>query len=389
MSSGESTSARRFGTWEGVFTPTLLTILGVVMFLREGWVVGELGLLGAWTVIGAASVITVCTALSVSSIATNVRLSEGGPYAIVRRSLGIELGGSIGIPLFLSQALVVAMYVFGLREGWLWIFPGHVPWIVDGVSFLVVLVLTLGSTSLAFRVQYVVLACVVASLVSVAFGLLEVAEPHSIEWWRSTSETFWEPSRFWVVFAVFFPATTGILAGANMSGELSNPRRSIPLGTLSATAIATVVYFALAVWLATVASPEELRTNYTVMIDRAFYSPIVLGGLLAATFSSALASFVGAPRILRRRRDRLRRPHDEPDGRDLRLRARLRLGRRARLNARTRSEQPRADHGSRGPGASGCHGPATPPEPARERRYSAPSRAVGSLAAQRASERFT
>ncbi len=236
--------------------------------------------------------------MSVSSIATNVRLSEGGPYAIVTRSLGTEVGGSIGIPLFLSQALVVAMYVFGLREGWRWIFPDHPAWMVDGAGFLIVLVLTLASTSLAFRVQYLVLATVIVSLVSVALGLVEIAEPHEIEWWRRTSKTFWDPSRFWVVFAVFFPATTGILAGANMSGELSNPRRSIPLGTLSATAIATVVYLALAWWLATVASPEELRTNYTVMIDRSIYPPLVLGGLLAATFSSALASFVGAPRIL-------------------------------------------------------------------------------------------
>ncbi len=298
MSAEDGTKVRRFGTWEGVFTPTLLTILGVVMFLREGWVVGELGLVGAWAVIVTASIITVCTAFSVSSIATNVRLSEGGPYAIVSRSLGSELGGSIGIPLFLSQALAVAMYVFGLREGWCWIFPSHPEWIVDGSAFLIVLLLTMASTTLAFRVQYVVLLCVILSLVSVALGLFDVAEPHPIEWWRRTSESFWDPSRFWVVFAVFFPATTGILAGANMSGELENPRRSIPLGTLSATAIATLIYLALAFWLATVASPEELRTNYTVMIDRALYSPLVIAGLLAATFSSALASFVGAPRIL-------------------------------------------------------------------------------------------
>ena len=299
MSAEQATGARRFGTWEGVFTPTLLTILGVVMFLREGWVVGQLGLLGAWAVIITASTISVCTALSVSSIATNVRLSEGGPYAIVRRSLGAELGGSIGIPLFLSQAFAVAMYVFGLREGWCWIFPDHPAWMVDGASFLVVFALTMASTTLAFRVQYLVLATVIVSLVSVGLGLLEPSESHSIEWWRRTSDSFWDPSRFWVVFAVFFPATTGILAGANMSGELESPRRSIPVGTLTATAIATVVYLALAVWLAVVASPEELRTNYTVMIDRAFYSPLVLAGLLAATFSSALASFVGAPRILR------------------------------------------------------------------------------------------
>ncbi len=298
MGRRDSGAVRRFGTLEGVFTPTLLTILGVIMFLREGWVVGELGVLGAIGVIVAASVITSCTALSVSSIATNVQLGAGGPYAIVTRSLGIEVGGSIGVPLYLSQGLAVAMYIFGLREGWCWIFPNHPAWLVDGLAFVLVAGLTLLSTSLAFRVQYVVLAIIAAALVSVGAGLFYPIEPHAIEWWRGSPGNFWEQSRFWFVFAVFFPATTGILAGANMSGELVRPRRSIPLGTLTATAIATAVYIALAFWLGNVATGDELRNNYTVMIDRAAFSPLVLAGLLAATFSSALSSFVGAPRIL-------------------------------------------------------------------------------------------
>jgi amino acid transporter len=95
---------RGLGTFEGVFVPTLLTILGVMMYLRTGWVVGQVGLLGAWAIIGAASVITMATALSLSSVATNVRLGAGGPYGIIARSLGLEIGGSIGIPLYLSQA---------------------------------------------------------------------------------------------------------------------------------------------------------------------------------------------------------------------------------------------------------------------------------------------
>jgi amino acid transporter len=293
-----SQSVRRFGTFDGVFTPTLLTILGVIMFLREGWVVGELGVFGAIAVILAASTITTCTALSVSSIATNVQLGAGGPYAIVTRSLGVEVGGSIGIPLFLSQALAVAMYIFGLREGWCWLFPEHPSWVVDAAAFVVVVGLTLVSTSLAFKVQYLVLAIIGAALVSVATGLVRPTTPHEIEWLRWSGGGFWEQSRFWIVFAVFFPATTGILAGANMSGELKKPGRNIPLGTLTATGIATVVYIALAFWLGVIASGDELRDNFTVMIDHAGFPPLVLAGLLAATFSSALSAFVGAPRIL-------------------------------------------------------------------------------------------
>jgi amino acid transporter len=291
-----SPSRRRFGMFEGVFTPTLLTILGVIMYLREGWVVGQVGLLGAWAIIGGASIITASTALSLSSIATNVQLDAGGPYAIIARSLGLELGGSVGIPQYLSQALAVAMYIFGLREGWMWIFPGHPALVVDLAALVVVFTLGYISASLAFRVQYVVMAIIAGSLVS-AFAALPGAPVHEVVWWRGTTDLF-RDAPFWAVFAVFFPATTGIMAGANMSGELKNPRRSIPVGTLGAVALGTVVYLALAYWFARMASPQDLRDNFTIMIDRSVFGPIVLAGLLGATFSSALSSMVGAPRIL-------------------------------------------------------------------------------------------
>lgn len=287
---------RRFGAFQGVFTPTLLTILGVIMYLREGWVVGELGLAGAWLVITGGSLITVCTALSLASIATNVQLDEGGPYAIIRRSLGLELGGSVGIPQYLSQALAVAMYIFGLRAGWLWIFPDHPPLVVDFAALVVIFAVAFISADLAFRVQYFVMAIIALSLISAFAALLGDTPLQPVEWWRGSADA--SSPRFWEVFAVFFPATTGIMAGANMSGELKNPRRSIPLGTLSAVVLGTLIYVALAYWFSRVATPEQLRSDHRVMIDRSVFSPVVLAGLLGATFSSALSSLVGAPRIL-------------------------------------------------------------------------------------------
>ena len=289
---------RRFGTLDGVFTPTLLTILGVIMYLREGWVVGQLGLLGAWLVVLLASIITSSTALSLSSVATNVRLEAGGPYAIISRSLGLELGGSVGIPLYLSQALAVAMYIFGLREGWCWIFPTHPPLLVDAIAFVLVVGVASLSASVAFQVQYVVMAVIAASLLAVFASGFNSGTRYPIEWWPDASRGANDP-QFWVVFAVFFPAVTGITVGANMSGELKDPRRSIPRGTLAAVGLGTAIYFALAYWLARSGTPEELRKNYTIMMDRAAFGPAVLAGLLGATFSSALGSIVGAPRILR------------------------------------------------------------------------------------------
>lgn len=104
---------KQFGTFGGVFTPTLLTILGVIMFLRLGWVVGNAGILGSLAIIGGAFAITALTGLAMSSIVTNIRIGAGGAYAIVSQSLGLEIGGALGIPRYLSQALAITMYVFG------------------------------------------------------------------------------------------------------------------------------------------------------------------------------------------------------------------------------------------------------------------------------------
>lgn len=295
-------SARKFGTFAGVFTPTLLTILGVIMYLRLPWVVGNAGLLGGLAIVGLAVGITTATGLSLSSIATNTRIGAGGPYAIISKSLGLEIGGSVGVPLYLSQALAVCMYIFGLREGWNWVFPSHSPLLIDLIVFAVILAIAYVSADLAFRIQYVVLAVIAASLVAI-FGNVEVwtnteTSVELVGTFRGSPENEFGGTSFWAVFAVFFPAATGVMAGANMSGELSNPRKSIPLGTLSALGLSTVIYVALAFWSAKAASPEELTSNYTIMVDRALWGPLVLAGLLGATFSSALTSLVGAPRIL-------------------------------------------------------------------------------------------
>ncbi|ELS00947.1 amino acid transporter [Xenococcus sp. PCC 7305] len=294
-----SVKPKLYNSFEGVFKPTLLTILGAIMYLRVGWVVGNAGLLGGMLIILAALSITFATGLSLSSIASNTRLEAGGPYAMIAKALGLEVGGAIGIPLFLSQAFAVAMYIFGFREGWLRIFPQHPALIVDLSVFLLVLAIASISARLAFRIQYLVMALVIISLVSI------FASPN---FWTSQQplvligefpgSAAQEGISFWGVFAVFFPAVTGIMSGVNMSGELQNSRKNIPIGTLSAIGVSSIVYLALCWWASRVDSPAELVKNYTIMIDQAFWKPAVLAGLLAATFSAALSSIVGAPRIL-------------------------------------------------------------------------------------------
>lgn len=294
-------SRKLFGTFSGVFTPTLLTILGVIMYLRVGWVVGNAGLIGALLIISLAFAITFCTGLSLSSITTNIRIGTGGAFSVISQSLGLEVGGSVGIPLYLAQALAVSMYIFGFRAGWLWIFPDHSPVLVDLGTFAVLFTIAFISTGLAFKIQYVILVTIIVSLISIGASVFTVSWGQDVQWWGAfpgSRETAFQGVDFWVVFAVFFPAATGIMAGANMSGDLDNPRKSIPVGTLAAIGICFVVYILLAVWLALSVPTEELLNNYNVMIDRAVWGPAVLAGLLGATFSSALSSLVGSPRIL-------------------------------------------------------------------------------------------
>ena len=102
-------ASKKFGTFEGVFTPTILTILGAIMYLRLGWVVGNAGFGGALVIILLAKLVTVTTGLAIASMASNIKIGPGGSYAIISRSLGLEIGGAVGIPLYLSQALVVML----------------------------------------------------------------------------------------------------------------------------------------------------------------------------------------------------------------------------------------------------------------------------------------
>lgn len=292
---------KTFGTFAGVFTPTTLTILGVIMYIRHPWVVGNAGIIGALAILLISVAITFTTALSLSSITTNVRIGAGGAFSIISKSLGLEIGGAIGIPFYIAQALAVAMYIFGFREGLVSILPDLNPILLDIGVFLLVMAIAFISTSFAFKIQYVILGIIVLSLISIYGSLFVNDLNYDFEMfgkYPGSIENNFSGTSFWVVFAVFFPAVTGVMAGANMSGDLTSPRKSIPKGTISAVILTTLIYISLIFVASMLATPDELTSNYNVFIEKAFYSPIVIAGLLGATLSSALGSFIGAPRIM-------------------------------------------------------------------------------------------
>lgn len=292
----ESAETNKFGVFDGVFLPTLLTILGAVMYLRTGWVVGNAGLLGGWLIIVLANIITFCTGLSISSVATNIRVGAGGSFSIISQSLGLEVGGSVNLPFYLAQAISVAFYIFAFTEGWLSIFPNHPAALVLFVVYAVCYLVAFVSVELAARIRYPILLIVSFSILAAFLGgtgYFREEALHMPQLWGH-----FQGGNFWQVFAVFFPAVTGVLAGVNLSGTLANPRYSIPRGTMAASVVSFVIYMALAYWTSLVASPEELINDFTIMVDKAAFGWAVQAGILAATFSAALNSLVGAPRVL-------------------------------------------------------------------------------------------
>jgi len=287
----------RYGTWSGVFVPTIISILGVIMYLRQGWVVGNAGLVGAWLLITISVGIALMTALSLSSISTNTQMQSGGAYGIISRSLGLEAGASIGVTLYLAQTLAITMYLFGFREGWQFVFGQQDAFIIDIVSFSIIFGIALYSTNLANRVQYFVLGITALSLVCMALGSWR-SNPEPIVWYGDFASTGGGYSGFWATFAVFFPAVTGVMAGANMSGELINPKKNIPYGTIAAVLISALIYLWLAWILIQMAPASELQENNYILVEKSAWNWIVQLAVLCATSSSALVTMVGAPRIL-------------------------------------------------------------------------------------------
>lgn len=281
------------GAFGGVFTPSILTILGVIMYLRLGWVVGNVGLVGTLVIVTLSMSITFLTALSVASVATNQHVKTGGAYYLISRSLGIETGGAVGIPLYFALALSVALYTIGFAESVVNVFPMLDQRVVGLVTTVAVAGLALTSAKIAIRSQYFIMAAIAVSLVSLLFG--SPIEATSIEPFGAPSG---QSEGFWVVFAVFFPAVTGIMAGVNMSGDLRNPKKAIPVGTLAAVGVGYVIYMSLPIILAMRADALTMIEDPLVMRRIAFWGDAILLGVWGATLSSALGSILGAPRVL-------------------------------------------------------------------------------------------
>jgi len=305
-----ATGPKKFGAFSGVFTPSILTILGVIMYLRLGWVAGVAGVTGIIAIILLAHVISFTTGLSISSIATDKKIKAGGIYYILSRSLGLPMGGSIGITLFVGTALSISLYIIGFTESFLsiptiqaWteaigLSPGNLNTTrIIGTAVLIVLVIiAFISTEIAIKTQFLILTAIALSLISIFVGFFVHSDlsPQMANIDYSPFKDF----SFEVVFAVFFPAVTGFTAGVAMSGDLKDPKKDIPKGTMWAIIIGFIVYLILGVSFVLFVDKDLLLSDYNFLLKLAWIPALVIAGIWGATLSSALGGILGGPRIL-------------------------------------------------------------------------------------------
>lgn len=323
----EGNAQARFGTFGGVFVPCVLTILGVIMFMRTGFVTAHAGLWLMLLILGLSKLITTLTTLSLSAIATNLEMRGGGVYFMTSRVLGMDFGGSIGITLYGAQAVSVAFYAIGCAEAVSYVVDPilaeyvvlgmsgaefssmvHLPQAVATLAVTGLFVLTFKGADIAIRTQYVVLGILGLAVLNFLVGGILSFDAETLA--ANEASDFTVNVGFWVTFAIFFPAATGITAGMNLSGDLKNPAQSLPRGTLLAILVTVAIYAAQILLTAGSSNRDTLQSSgFEALQDMSLFGPLIIVGVLAATLSSALGSFLGAPRILQAMgQDRLMKP---------------------------------------------------------------------------------
>ncbi len=298
-----ATENKKFGTIP-VYATALSTILGAILFLRFGFAVGTLGFAGVLLIIILGHALTIPTAFAISELATNKRVEGGGEYFVISRSFGLNIGATIGIALYLSQAISVAFYIIAFTEAFEFFFNFisatfniQLPRQAISIPSLLLLgmIILKKGANLGLKTLYLVTAILLISLLMFFMGKGDPVVAESIPLVGDIRNM----NQFFLVFAIVFPAFTGMTAGVGLSGDLRKPSRSIPVGTIAATFTGMIVYVMVIYKLTISASAEDMLNDQLIMsriaLGGAFIIPL---GLAASTFSSALGSILVAPRTL-------------------------------------------------------------------------------------------
>ncbi|MCH9612797.1 MAG: hypothetical protein S4CHLAM102_12940 [Chlamydiia bacterium] len=283
---------KKLGTLLGVYLPGVISMFSVILFLRMGWIVGSGGLVKSILIITFACLITFITSLSIASVSTNMTIKEGGTYYMISRVFGTDIGASVGLPLFIAQSMTIGLSVLGFTQSLTILFPQVS---VQSLSYSVLVLITLlayMSSRVALKSQLVVICFLIASVASFVYGVTGYVPPEGIG-------PDLEPTMSgWALFAVFFPAATGIEMSASMSGRLKNPSRSLVLGTIGIILTGYLIYLTYAVLLWNYVPNQLLRTDLFIIEHVSKSKELIMLGLWLGTLTSALNYAIAAPRSL-------------------------------------------------------------------------------------------
>ncbi|XP_010265903.1 PREDICTED: cation-chloride cotransporter 1-like [Nelumbo nucifera] len=328
----------KLGTMMGVFVPCLQNILGIIYYIRFSWIVGMAGIAQSLLLVSFCGLCTFLTSISLSAIATNGAMKGGGPYYLIGRALGPEVGISIGLCFFLGNAVAGAMYVLGAVETFLDAVPGagifrgnvvngnespslHDLQVYGIVVTIILCFIVFGGVQMINRVAPAFLLPVLFSVFCIFTGIFSAKKDDpspgitglsmetfkdnwSSDYQRTNDAGIPDPNgkvywNFNALVGLFFPAVTGIMAGSNRSASLKDTQRSIPIGTLAATLLTSTLYVISVFFFGSLATREELLTNRLLTATVAWpSSAVIYAGIILSTLGAALQSLTGAPRLL-------------------------------------------------------------------------------------------
>lgn len=311
----------KLGVVSGVYIPVCLNILSILMFLRFGLILGNIGLLGMLGLLIISYLIDFITVLSLSAVASNGEVKGGGAYYLISRSLGPEFGGSIGLLFYLSQVLNAALNIVGLIDCLKLKLGDSVPtgywwgYFFETGALIFCTALCFAGSGLFAKASNALLIILLLAVFSITFSAIFVRPfedpelgvtftgfslatlrsnlfPHVFGSWHKVI------GLFRANFGILFPATSGIFAGASMSGDLRNPSKAIPSGTLWATFSTFILYVLVILSMASSITQPSLLQDPSIITDTSIWSPVILAGECAVTFFSALMGLIGAAKLL-------------------------------------------------------------------------------------------
>lgn len=288
----QSENDGKFGTIKGVFIPDVLQMIGVILFMRLGFVLGHVGILKMSSIIILSALLLTVTGFSLTAIVTNMKMRGGGAYYLISRSLGIEFGSAIGILMCISQLCSIALCVSGFSLSLHEFLPDVPLWALKVGTLTTLVIISYISTDFALKTQFLIFICLFTSISSIFWGSGPI--PNHLE--PSTAEIV--PFSFWMAFSMFFPAMTGIESGMSMSGDLRNPSRSLSIGTLAAIGVVFSIYLSIALFLSTRVAAEYLTSFPFILYYTSKVGFLIIIGIWSATLSSALGAILGGPRIM-------------------------------------------------------------------------------------------